>query len=78
MTATISQLWPTLANDKLVRSQRRLFAEQRRRPAWVRVRRPDGVEIEAHIDDVQPDSLVIGCSAGLSRIFCQRQKNHQR
>jgi len=57
--ATLSQLWPTLANDKLVRSQRRLFAEQRRRPAWVRLQRADGVEIEVHIDDVQRDDVVL-------------------
>jgi len=57
--ATLSQLWPNLANDKLVRSQRRLFAEQRRRPAWVRLQRADGVEAEVHIDDVQRDDLVL-------------------
>ncbi|HTU58121.1 MAG TPA: hypothetical protein VMF89_06800, partial [Polyangiales bacterium] len=57
--ATLSQLWPNLANDKLVRSQRRLFAEQRRRPAWVRLQRADGGEVELHIDEVQREDLVL-------------------
>jgi cation transport ATPase len=57
--AVLSQLWPNLATRKLVRSQRRLFAEQRRRPAWVRLQRSDSAEVEVHVDDVQRDDLVL-------------------
>jgi cation transport ATPase len=57
--ATLTQIWPNLANDKLVRSQRRLFAEQRRRPAWVRLQRANGGETEVHIDEVQREDLVL-------------------
>ncbi len=51
--AGFMQLWPHLARGKLVRSQRRLFALQRRRPTWARVSKDDGIEIEVNTDELR-------------------------
>ena len=57
--ALLMQTWPQLGRRKLVRSQRRLFARQRRLPAWVRVARTEDGEIELHVDDLRSDDRVV-------------------
>lgn len=57
--ALLMQTWPHLGQRKLVRSQRRLFARQRRLPAWVRVARAEAGELDVHIDDLRRDDRVI-------------------
>jgi cation transport ATPase len=56
--AALMQLWPHLAHRELVRTQRRLFAAQRRRPAWARRAAPDGVEREVSVDELRPGDRV--------------------
>jgi cation-transporting P-type ATPase C len=51
--ATLMQLWPNLGRRKLIRSQRRLFAAHRRRPAWVRLASSDGTEVELHVTELR-------------------------
>jgi manganese/zinc-transporting P-type ATPase C len=57
--AVLMQFWPLLARRKLVRSQRRLFARQRRRALWARVSRGDGVEVEVGVEELRRDDLVV-------------------
>jgi cation-transporting P-type ATPase C len=57
--AALMQFWPHLAHRKLVRSQRRLFAGQRRRPAWARIVQADGVEVEVNIEDLRRDDRIV-------------------
>ncbi len=57
--ASFMQLWPHLGRRKMVRSQRRLFAGQRRRPAWARVAAAHGEEVEVHVDDVRSGDLIV-------------------
>jgi cation-transporting P-type ATPase C len=59
--ATLMQLWPQLGQRKIVRSQRRLFAGTRRRPARARLAQADGVELEVNVDDLRRhDRVVVG------------------
>jgi cation transport ATPase len=57
--AGLMQLWPHLARRRLVRSQRRLFAGQRRLPAWVRMRQADGGEVEVHVTGLRKGDLAV-------------------
>jgi cation transport ATPase len=57
--AVLMQSWPHLARRKIVQSQRRLFAAQRRRPAWARLVHGDGVELEAHVDGLRPGDVIV-------------------
>lgn len=58
--AVLMQFWPHLARRKIVRSQRRLFAAQRRRPAWARTRsKPGHDEQEVNVDELRKGDLVI-------------------
>jgi manganese/zinc-transporting P-type ATPase C len=56
--ATLMQAWPHLARRKLVQSQRRLFAGQRRRPAWAR-QLAAGVEVEVHVDELRKGDRIV-------------------
>jgi cation-transporting P-type ATPase C len=58
--AVLMQLWPDLAHRKLVRSQRRVFAGQRRRPSWVRIPQNigDRTDIEVDVGDLRKGDLV--------------------
>jgi cation transport ATPase len=60
--AVLMQLWPHLARRRFVRSQRRLFAGQRRRPAWARIRQPDGSELELNVDELVEGDLIVVAS----------------
>ena len=51
--AVLMQLWPDLARRKLIGSQRRVFAGQRRRPAWVRIPQSSGRDVELSIDELR-------------------------
>jgi cation transport ATPase len=57
--ATLTQLWPALANRLASQSERSLFAEQRRRLAWARL--DDGAqgEIIVGLDDLRPGATVL-------------------
>jgi cation transport ATPase len=57
--AVLMQFWPHLTRNKVVSSQRRLFAGQRRRPVWVRIAQADGIDVEAHVDDLRPGDLIV-------------------
>jgi cation-transporting P-type ATPase C len=57
--AVLMQFWPHLSRHKVVSSQRRLFAGQRRRPVWVRIAQVDGVDVEAHVDDLRQGDLIV-------------------
>jgi len=60
--AVLMQLWPQLARRKLVHSQRRLFAGQRRRPAQVRVAYTNGHAghaADVNVDDLRKGDLVV-------------------
>jgi cation-transporting P-type ATPase C len=57
--ATLMQFWPQLVRKKLVDSQRRLFAGQRRRPAWARIALTAVVEGEVPIEDLRTNDLII-------------------
>jgi cation transport ATPase len=57
--ATLMQFWPHLARRKIIRSQRRLFAAQRRRPAWARLLGAEGLELEVGVDELRKDDLVV-------------------
>lgn len=57
--ATVMQLWPYLGRRKMVRGQRRVFAEQRRRPLTARLARTGQLDVEVHVDDVRMNDLVI-------------------
>lgn len=57
--ATLMQVWPQLGSRKLVRSQRRVFAGQRRRPLTARLARTGKLDVEVHVDDVRMDDLVL-------------------
>jgi cation transport ATPase len=59
LMAALMQLWPHLARRKLVRSQRRLFAAQRRRPLWARVVSNDGSELELSVDDLRAGDRIV-------------------
>ncbi|MES1171620.1 MAG: ATPase [Bacteroidota bacterium] len=56
--AVLMQLWPRLAHRKITKSQRRLFARQRRRQVWARVQR-DGAEIEVGVDELRADDRIV-------------------
>lgn len=51
--AAFMQFWPHLARRQLVRTERRLFAAQRRRPAWARRVATDGAELEVGVDELR-------------------------
>ena len=57
--ATLMQFWPQLGRRKVVQSQRRLFAGQRRRPVWARVAGGSGVDVEVNVDDLHKGDLVV-------------------
>jgi cation transport ATPase len=57
--AVLMQFWPLLARRKLVTSQRRLFARQRRRPIWARIRQADGTEVEVSDGELRKGDLVV-------------------
>ena len=57
--ASFMQLWPHLARRKAVRSQRRLFAAQRRVPSWARLVSHDGSPVDVHVDDLRAGDLVV-------------------
>jgi cation-transporting P-type ATPase C len=57
--SALMQFWPHLARRRVVNSQRRLFAGQRRLPAWVRVRQADGSEVEVHVANLQKDAIAV-------------------
>jgi cation transport ATPase len=56
--AALMQFWPHLTHRKIVTSQRRLFAGQRRRATWARLQGADGIEVEVSVHDLQPGDLV--------------------
>ncbi|MET0343577.1 MAG: ATPase [Polyangiales bacterium] len=58
--ATLMQLWPQLGHSKVVRSQRRLFAEQRRRPtsAW-RASEDGSSSVQVSLDALRPDDRIV-------------------
>jgi cation-transporting P-type ATPase C len=59
LMAAFMQMWPHLARRKLVGSQRRLFAGQRRLPRWARLAGAGGV-VDVAVDDlVQGDVVVV-------------------
>jgi cation transport ATPase len=57
--ASLMQLWPHLARETIVRSQRRLFAGQRRRPLWARVPQADGTDVEVYVDELRKGDLIL-------------------
>jgi cation transport ATPase len=57
--AVLMQSWPQLAHQKIVRSQRRAFAGQRRRPAWARIPQPDGTDVEVSVDTLRKDDRIV-------------------
>lgn len=57
--AALMQAWPHLARRKLVRTQRRIFAAQRRRPAWARRLTADGSDLDISVDDLSRDDLIV-------------------
>lgn len=57
--ATLTQIWPTLANRLAARSERSLFAEHRRRLAWARIGDLDGGEAIVAAADLEPGATVI-------------------
>ncbi len=59
LIASLMQLWPQLTRQKIVRVQRRLFAAQRRRPAWARVPQADGLETEVNIEDLGAGDFIV-------------------
>lgn len=59
LMATLMQAWPQLGRRKAAEVQRRLFAEQRRRPARVHVLGPDGESHERDLDAVRAGDRVL-------------------
>ncbi|HET6332461.1 MAG TPA: hypothetical protein VFG30_04580 [Polyangiales bacterium] len=57
--ASMMQLWPHLARETIVRSQRRLFAGQRRRPLWARIPQADGTDVEVYVDELRKGDLIL-------------------
>jgi cation transport ATPase len=57
--AVLMQFWPHLARRKLVRTQRRLFAPQRRRPGWARVAHATGIEVEVNASALRKGERVV-------------------
>lgn len=52
--ATFAQAWPALADSLALRSERRLFAAQRKRLTWARLTDTDAGEIEIDIATLKP------------------------
>jgi cation-transporting P-type ATPase C len=59
VSAVLMQFWPQLVHRKLARSQRRLFAGQRRRPVWARIAAGNAVEIEVNVAELRKDDRVV-------------------
>jgi cation transport ATPase len=57
LVAVLMQLWPYLAHRTMTRSQRQLFAAQRR-SAWARLVRNDGSEITVDADGLKAGELI--------------------
>ena len=57
--AFFMQAWPHLTRKKLVATQRRLFAAQRRRPSWARQLGADGAEVEVSLDELRTNDSII-------------------
>jgi cation transport ATPase len=57
--ATLSQLWPALANRLASNSERSLFAEHRRRLAWARLSDRRNGEIIVGLDDLAPGATIV-------------------
>jgi cation transport ATPase len=57
--ASFMQAWPQLAQRKLVRAQRRLFAAQRSRPAWARLESAAGTELEVSVEQLRAKDRVV-------------------
>lgn len=57
--AVLGQTWPELTHRSFVRSQRRLFAAQRRRPQWARLPSRDGAEVEVSVDDLDNGDRIV-------------------
>ncbi|MET0388140.1 MAG: ATPase [Polyangiales bacterium] len=57
--ALLMQLWPQLTRRQFVRSQRRVFGGQRRRPVWARLTQHRDVEVEVSVDDLRPDDIIV-------------------
>jgi len=55
----LMQLWPRLARQKVVDSQRRLFARQRRRPVWARLSTGNGKDVEVPADELREGDLIV-------------------
>ncbi len=57
--ATLSQLWPSLANRLASESESRLFAEQRRQVAWARLADVRGGERLVGLDQLPRDASIV-------------------
>lgn len=57
--ATVTQIWPKLANDRVILRQRQLLAEYRRRPRFAWLARDDGSVLEVPADTLQPGDLIV-------------------
>ena len=59
LIATFRQLWPSLAQGVVSDSERRLFAEHRRRLTWARVDDAEQGEVLVDLADLTPGSTVV-------------------
>lgn len=59
LVATLTQLWPRLARDKAIASQRRLLSPWRRRPRWAWRVLEDGEAIETPAEDLVAGDLIV-------------------
>ncbi|MGC4087856.1 MAG: hypothetical protein QM756_08155 [Polyangiaceae bacterium] len=57
--ATLMQLWPHLARKKVLSSQRRLFARQRRRPSNARIVSKHGKERDVDVSELRDGDRVV-------------------
>jgi cation transport ATPase len=56
--ATLSQLWPALANGLAARTEHRLFAEHHRRLAWARLAIATDADTRIELADLRPGATV--------------------
>jgi cation-transporting P-type ATPase C len=54
----LMQFWPQWSRRKVVRTQRRLFARQRRLPVWARISNGDGIDTQVSVDNLGKGDLV--------------------
>lgn len=58
IVGVLTQLWPVLARDRAIASQRRLLAPWRRRPRWAWLVLEDGSEVEVPVERLVPGDRI--------------------